>query len=190
MGDNYARSIYLRNFTFSSAPALPEQKGFTTAQYDVPDYGSAKSGKLQNAAYAVYSSNFGNGDVVDENGQFLLQADEIVTFNDQFRRGSYIALKELDRHRTCTSTSWTVYENGVPVTKVKGNTGRCCRRAVLTRCKTSMAPPRTMTERKRWLIKTLTEINIHKRVHRRPKSRRTPTRWFFALTATRLTRTS
>ena len=120
VGDNYARSIYLRNFTFSSAPAMPEQKGFTTAQYDIPDYGSAKSGKLQNAAYAVYSSNFGNGDVVDENGQFLLQADEIVTFNDQFRRGSYIALKELT-DTELYDTSWTVYENGVPVTKVKGN---------------------------------------------------------------------
>ena len=121
VGDNYARSIYLRNFTFSSAPAMPEQKGFTTAQYDIPDYGSAASGKLANAAFAVYSSNFGNGDVVDENGQFLLQADEIVTFNDQFRRGSYIALKE-EIDTDLYEPSWTVYENNVPVTKVNGNT--------------------------------------------------------------------
>ena len=121
VGDNYARSIYLRNFTFSSAPAMPEQKGFTTAQYDIPDYGSAESGKLQNAAYAVFSSNFGNGDVVNENGDFLLQAGETVTFNDQFRRGSYIALKELT-DTELYDTSWTVYENGVPVTKVGGNT--------------------------------------------------------------------
>ena len=121
VGDNYARSIYLRNFTFSSAPTLPPQTGFTTAQYDIPDYGSAASGKLQNAAYAVYSSNFGNGDVVDENGNFLLQADEIVTFNDQFRRGSYIALKE-EIDTDLYEPSWTVYENNVPVTKVNGNT--------------------------------------------------------------------
>ena len=120
VGDNYARSIYLRNFTFSSAPAMPEQKGFTTAQYDIPDYNSAKSGKLENAAYAVYSSNFGNGDVVDENGNFLLQADEIVTFNDQFRRGSYIALKE-EIDTDLYEPSWTVYENDVPVTSVGGN---------------------------------------------------------------------
>lgn len=120
VGDNYNRSIYLRNFTFSSAPAMPEQKGFTTAQYDIPDYNSAKSGKLENAAYAVYSSNFGNGDVVDENGNFLLQADEIVTFNDQFRRGSYIALKE-EIDTDLYEPSWTVYENGVPVTSVGGN---------------------------------------------------------------------
>ena len=121
VGDNYNRSIYLRNFTFSSAPTLPEQTGFTTAQYDVPDYGSAESGKLANAAYAVFSSNLGNGDVVDENGQFLLQDGETVTFNDQFRRGSYIALKE-EIDTDLYEPSWTVYENNVPVTKVNGNT--------------------------------------------------------------------
>lgn len=120
VGDNYARSIYLRNFTFSSAPTLPKQTGFTTAQYDVPDYGSAESGKLENAAYAVFSSNLGNGDVVDEKGRFLLQDGETVTFNDQFRRGSYIALQEqIDPE--LYDTTWTVYENGVPVTSVSGN---------------------------------------------------------------------
>ena len=119
VGDNYARSIYLRNFTFSSAPTLPKQTGFTTAQYDVPDYGSAESGKLENAAYAVFSSNLGNGDVVDENGRFLLQDGETVTFNDQFRRGSYIALQEqIDPE--LYDTTWTVYENDVPVTNVSG----------------------------------------------------------------------
>ena len=120
VGDNYKRSIYLRNFTFSSAPAMPEQKGFTTAQYDIPDYNSATSGHLENAAYAVFSSNFGNGDVVDENGNFLLQAGETATFNDQFRRGSYIALKE-EIDTDLYEPSWTVYENGVPVTNVGGN---------------------------------------------------------------------
>lgn len=120
VGDNYNRSIYLRNFTFRSAPTLPKQTGFTTAQYDVPDYGSATSGKLENAAYAVFSSNLGNGDVVDENGQFLLQNGETVTFNDQFRRGSYIALQEqIDTE--LYDTTWTVYENDVPVTSVSGN---------------------------------------------------------------------
>lgn len=120
VGDNYARSIYLRNFTFSSAPAMPEQKGFTTAQYDVPDYGSAESGELKNAAYAVFSSSDGTGNVVNENGDFLLEAGETVTFNDQFRRGSYIALKE-EIDTDLYDTSWTVCENGVPVTSVGGN---------------------------------------------------------------------
>lgn len=75
---------------------------------------------MENAAYAVFSSNLGNGDVVDENGRFLLQDGETVTFNDQFRRGSYIALQEqIDTE--LYDTTWTVYENDVPVTSVSGN---------------------------------------------------------------------
>ena len=119
VGDNFAREIYLRNFTFRSAPKEQIKPGFTTEQYDIPDYGSAKSGQLENAKYAVFSSDRGNGDVVDENGQFLLQDDETVTFKDQFRRGSYIALQELTDPKLY-DTSWTVYENDAPVTEVKG----------------------------------------------------------------------
>lgn len=119
VGDNFARSIYLRNFTFRSAPKEQTKPGFTTEQYDIPDYGSATSGKLENAKYAVFSSDLGNGDVVDENGQFLLQDGETVTFKDQFRRGSYIALQELTDPKLY-DTSWTVYENDAPVTNVSG----------------------------------------------------------------------
>ena len=122
VGDNFARSIYLRNFTFRSAPKEQIKPGFTTEQYDIPDYGSATSGKLENATYAVFSSDRGNGDVVDENGQFLLQDGETVTFKDQFRRGSYIALQELTDPKLY-DTSWTVYENDAPVKEVKGVPG-------------------------------------------------------------------
>lgn len=119
VGDNFAREIYLRNFTFRSAPKEQTKPGFTTEQYDIPDYGSAKSGQLENAKYAVFSSDRGNGDVVDENGQFLLQDGETVTFKDQFRRGSYIALQE-QVDPNLYDTFWTVYENDAPVTKVSG----------------------------------------------------------------------
>lgn len=122
VGDNFAREIYLRNFTFRSAPKEQTTTGFTTEQYNIPDYGSAATGTLQNAAYAVFSSDRGNGDVVDEDGQFLLQAGETVTFKDQFRRGSYIALKEVTDSELY-DTSWTVYENGEPVTSVNGQKG-------------------------------------------------------------------
>lgn len=122
VGDNFAREIYLRNFTFRSAPQEQTKPGFTTEQYDIPDYGSAKSGQLENAKYAVFSSDLGNGDVVDENGQFLLQAGETVTFKDQFRRGSYIALQELTDPKLY-DTSWTVYENDALVKEVKGVPG-------------------------------------------------------------------
>ncbi|MED9936649.1 MAG: SpaA isopeptide-forming pilin-related protein [Gemmiger sp.] len=126
VGDNFARSIYLRNFTFRSAPKEQPKPGFTTEQYDIPDYNSAKSGKLENATYAVFSSDRGNGDVVDvvdENGQFLLQDGETVTFKDQFRRGSYIALQE-QVDPNLYDTFWTVYENDAPVTNVSGASER------------------------------------------------------------------
>lgn len=119
VGDNFARKIYLRNFTFRSAPKERTTPGFTTEQYDIPDYGSATSGNLENAKYAVFSSDRGNGDVVDENGQFLLQDGETVTFKDQFRRGSYIALQE-QVDLNLYDTFWTVYENDAPVTNVSG----------------------------------------------------------------------
>lgn len=126
VGDNFARSIYLRNFTFRSAPKEQPKSGFTTEQYDIPDYGSATSGQLENAKYAVFSSDRGNGDVVDvvdENGQFLLQDGETVTFKDQFRRGSYIALQE-QVDPNLYDTFWTVYENDAPVTNVSGASER------------------------------------------------------------------
>ena len=123
VGDNFARSIYLRNFTFRSAPKEQTKPGFTTEQYDIPDYNSAKSGNLENATYAVFSSDRGNGDVVDEDGQFLLQAGEAVTFKDQFRRGSYIALQE-QVDPNLYDTFWTVYENDAPVTNVSGASER------------------------------------------------------------------
>ena len=119
VGDNFARSIYLRNFTFRSAPKEQPKSGFTTEQYDIPDYNSATTGNLENATYAVFSSDRGNGDVVDEDGQFLLQDGETVTFKDQFRRGSYIALQE-QVDPNLYDTFWTVYENDAPVTKVSG----------------------------------------------------------------------
>ena len=74
---------------------------------------------MENAKYAVFSSDRGNGDVVDENGQFLLQDGETVTFKDQFRRGSYIALQE-QVDLNLYDTFWTVYENDAPVTNVSG----------------------------------------------------------------------
>ena len=119
VGDNFARKIYLRNFTFRSAPKEQPKSGFTTEQYDIPDYNSATTGKLENATYAVFSSDRGNGDVVDEDGQFLLQDGETVTFKDQFRRGSYIALQE-QVDPNLYDTFWTVYENDAPVTNVSG----------------------------------------------------------------------
>lgn len=112
VGDNYSRNIYFRNFTFIPKAKPSTMSGFTTKQQDIPDYGSVKSGQLQNAENAQYTSNMDNDtQLVEGDGSFVLEAGEIVTFSDQFRRGSYISLKE-DLNPNLYDTKWTVYENG------------------------------------------------------------------------------
>lgn len=115
VGDNYNRHIYFRNFTFIPKAVPSKMTGFTTDQEDIPDYGSAKSGNLENAENAQYTSNMDTDtQLVDEDGRFVLEAGETVTFSDQFRRGSYISLKE-ELNKNLYDTTWTVYENGQAV---------------------------------------------------------------------------
>lgn len=121
VGDNYSRHIYFRNFTFIPKAVPTEMTGFTTDQEKIPDYGSATSGTLQNAENAQYTSNMDTDtQLVDEDGRFVLEDGETVTFSDQFRRGSYISLKE-DLNTNLYDTTWTVCENGQPVTSMKGD---------------------------------------------------------------------
>ena len=120
VGDNYNRNIYFRNFTFIPKAVPSKMTGFTTDQEDIPDYGSAKTGQLQNAKYAQYTSTMDNDtQLVDEEGRFVLEAGETVTFSDQFRRGSYISLNE-ELNKNLYDTKWTVYENGQKVTSMEG----------------------------------------------------------------------
>ena len=119
VGDNYNRNIYFRNFTFIPKAVPSKMTGFTTDQEDIPDYGSVESGHLENAKYAQYtSSNDSDTQLVDEDGRFVLEAGETVTFSDQFRRGSYISLKE-KLNENLYDTTWTVYENGQAVDSMK-----------------------------------------------------------------------
>ena len=121
VGDNYSRNIYFRNFTFIPKAKPSTMSGFTTKQEDIPDYGSVKSGQLQNAENAQYTSNMDNDtQLVDDDGRFVLEDGETVTFSDQFRRGSYISLKE-DLNQNLYDTTWTVCENGQAVTSMKGD---------------------------------------------------------------------
>ena len=115
VGDNYNRNIYFRDFTFIPKAVPSKMTGFTTDQEKIPDYGSAKSGNLENAKYAQYTSTEDTDtQLVDEDGRFVLEAGETVTFSDQFRRGSYISLKE-ELNQSLYDTTWTVYENGQAV---------------------------------------------------------------------------
>lgn len=119
VGDNYSRNIYFRNFTFIPKAVPSKMTGFTTDQEKIPDYGSAKSGNLENAENAQYTSTEDSDtQLVDEDGRFVLEAGETVTFSDQFRRGSYISLRE-DLNQNLYDTTWTVYENGQVVDSMK-----------------------------------------------------------------------
>ncbi len=121
VGDNYSRHIYFRNFTFIPKAVPKTMTGFTTDQKDIPDYGSVQSGHLQNAINAQYTSTKDNDtQLVDDDGRFVLEDGETVTFSDQFRRGSYISLKE-ELNQSLYDTTWTVYENGQAVTSMKGD---------------------------------------------------------------------
>lgn len=123
-GYNYPRDIYLDDFIFKPAAVASELTGFVVKQYDIPDYGSAKSGTMVIPKGVVYSSTTGtNGKIEydedndgvpnDGDGTFVLQNGEVITFTNQFRRGSYIYLEE--ESNPLFETSYTMYENGQAV---------------------------------------------------------------------------
>ena len=123
VGDNYPRHIYFKNFVFSAQAKATTKTGFTTKQEDIPVYGSIDAKGLKNAAGAQFTTTKNNDtQVVDKNGQFMLQNGETVTFSDQFRRGSYISLKET-LSPNLYDTTWTVFENDEAVKSYgSGNT--------------------------------------------------------------------
>ena len=122
IGDDYQRTVYFRNFTFTAKPTIKASFGFTVKQDAIPDYGSVEENALKPAYGALFTSNRGNGtQMVDANGQFELGDGEIVTFSDQFRRGSYISLEEV-ANDDLYDTSWEVYENGQLVKELNGGT--------------------------------------------------------------------
>ena len=117
-GYNYPRDIYLKDFIFRPTAELTASTGFVTKQYDIADYGSATSGNLEIPTGAVYTSSAKSGAyAIDENGTFVLRDKETITFRDQFRRGSYIYLKE-DVDPNLFETTWTMFENGQSVTSM------------------------------------------------------------------------
>lgn len=122
IGDDYQRTVYFRNFTFTAKPTIKASFGFTVKQNAIPDYGSVEAKALKPAYGALFTSNKGNDtQMVDANGQFELGDSEIVTFSDQFRRGSYISLEEV-ANNDLYDTSWEVYENGQLVKELGNGT--------------------------------------------------------------------
>ena len=120
-GYNYPRNFYLDDFIFRPVGQAEETYGFVKKQYTISDYGSAADGELKVAENALYSSSVTDElRLVDEEGHFYLQDGETVVFKDQFRRGSYIYLEETSN--PLFDTTWTMYENGEPVTEIVKST--------------------------------------------------------------------
>lgn len=93
--------------------------GFTTKQYTIKDYGSVNAGTLVDAVGAQYTTSKGEEICkVRDDGKFTLQNGEIVTFADQFRRGSYISLQEYPG-TNLYDTTWEIHENGKLVMESK-----------------------------------------------------------------------
>ena len=123
---SYSRDIYLDDFVFRSGVQVTKHTGFEVDQNVIPDYDSATSGKLENPKGAVYSlsdSSSTDTGVIEEDGTFVLANGQTATFRNQFRRGSYISVKE-EISSPAFETKWSLYENGHAVGKVteKGDT--------------------------------------------------------------------
>lgn len=118
---NYATHYAEKEVSSDTVPVT----GFVTQQYDIPDYGSIAAMGLMFPTGASYTKIVRNGETDTEStgtigagGTFTLTGDDSVIFKDQFRRGSYLALKEnIDsKYNGLFETSWTMYENEKAVT--------------------------------------------------------------------------
>lgn len=117
---DYSRDFYLDDFKFIPSSEVTNPTGFVTKQYEIADYGSVESGTLmypENAVYTISSDKSSTTNILGDDGVFVLANGETATFSDQFRRGSYIAVSE-DVDTEVFEPSWTMYENGEPVTTV------------------------------------------------------------------------
>ena len=118
---NWATHYAALNQTATTDAGGSSGIGFTTKQYTIKDYGSVAAGGLKEAVGAQYTTSEGEEICkVRDDGKFTLQNGEIVTFADQFRRGSYISLQEYPG-TNLYDTTWEIYENGKLVTKNQGD---------------------------------------------------------------------
>ncbi len=124
----YERDIYLDNIVFEPQTTMDVMTGFTVQQADIPDYGSVQANRdawgaaaLVNPTGAVYTVTNENGGEttygrIGASGEFSLGDGDTASFSNQFRIGSYIYLEETGLNKEAFTTSWSLYDNGVPVT--------------------------------------------------------------------------
>lgn len=106
-------TIYLDKFSFVK-PASSEKTGFTTAQEDIPDYGSINSNKLEPVNGSYYQNTKGDT-IIYSDGLLSIGNKESAIFSDQFRRGSYLSIAEKNVSPDVFTTTWSLYENGAIV---------------------------------------------------------------------------
>lgn len=106
-------TIYIDKFSFVK-PASSEQTGFTTAQEDIPDYGSINSKKLEPVDGSYYQNTKGDT-IIYSDGLLSIGNKESAIFSDQFRRGSYLSIAEKNVSPDVFTTTWSLYENGAIV---------------------------------------------------------------------------
>lgn len=106
-------TIYLDKFSFVK-PASGEKTGFTTAQEDIPDYGSINSQKLEPVNGSYYQNTKGDT-IIYSDGLLSIGNKESAVFSDQFRRGSYLSIVEKNVSSDVFTTTWSLYENGAIV---------------------------------------------------------------------------
>lgn len=124
----YERDIYLDNIVFEPETTMDVMTGFTVQQADIPDYGSVQANEeadgkasLVNPKGAVYTVTNENGGEatygrIGASGEFSLGDGDTASFSNQFRIGSYIYLEETGVNKDAFTTSWSLYDNGIPVT--------------------------------------------------------------------------
>lgn len=106
-------TIYIDKFSFVK-PASGEKTGFTTAQEDIPDYGSINSKKLEPVNGSYYQNTKGDT-IIYSDGLLSIGNKESAVFSDQFRRGSYLSIAEKNVSPDVFTTTWSLYENGAIV---------------------------------------------------------------------------
>lgn len=106
-------TIYIDKFSFVK-PASGEKTGFTTAQEDIPDYGSIESRKLEPVNGSYYQNTKGDT-IIYSDGLLSIGNKESAVFSDQFRRGSYLSIAEKNVSSDVFTTTWSLYENGAIV---------------------------------------------------------------------------
>lgn len=107
-------TIYLDGFRLYAPPAVTGSGGFTKDQNTIPDYGSYDSSQLESVNGAEYAKTDQTGtrsQEIVESGVLYLKDRERALFADQFRRESYLGIRE-ECDTGTFDVSWTVSEEG------------------------------------------------------------------------------